>query len=301
MKVEESKIEGFNIKIVSINNLKIGVATDIGPRILYLARKNRPPKNLFGIYPKMGMNTIEGFWKVYGGHRFWSAPEGKPRSYSIDDKPVEINIEKNSVTIYGNPEKENSIRKEIAIKPFGKDGAQVVHRIQNIGRWPITLGCWALSLMEKEGFAVIPIKASKVDREGLLPDRHLAIWPYTSLEDKRLKLTDEHIFVMKNSKVEKPIKIGTMANPRWAAYVVDGMAFVKEFSEMEGDYPDFGCSVEVYTNADMLEFETLSPLKTLDPSASMEHTEIWKILDTGVLEPKTDDVKNKLEVLLQTS
>ena len=298
MRVLERKLKGFNTKIVSINNLIIGVATDIGPRILYLASKNRPQKNLFGIYPKTGMNTTEGFWRVYGGHRFWSAPEAKPRSYSMDDKPIEIKIEKDSVAIYGNPEKENSIRKEITIKPFGNDGAQVIHQIQNIGRWPIKLGCWALSLMEGEGFVVVPIKASKVDKEGLLPDRHLTIWPYTNLEDKRLKLTDEYIYIMKKSKVEKPTKIGTIANPKWAAYIVDGMAFVKEFSNMEGDYPDFGCNVEVYTNANMLEFETLSPLKTLEPSTSMEYTEIWKILDTGKLEPNTDDIKNKLEVLL---
>ena len=298
MKVEESKIKGFNIKIVSINNLTIGIATDIGPRILYLASKNRPQKNLFGIYPNLGMNTIEGFWKIYGGHRFWSSPEAKPRSYSMDDKPVEIKIEQDSVTIYGNTEQENYIRKEIEIKPFEKDGAQVVHRIQNIGRWPITLGCWALSLMDGEGFVVVPMKASKVDKEGLLPDRHLTIWPYTNLEDGRLKLTDEYIYIMKNPRVEKPTKIGIMANPKWAAYIIDGTAFLKEFSEMEGDYPDFGCNVEVYTNANMLEFETLSPLKTLEPSTSMAYTEIWKILDTGRLEPKTDNIKNKLEVLL---
>ncbi|MGD0330622.1 MAG: hypothetical protein ABSB40_09300 [Nitrososphaeria archaeon] len=299
MRVVERKLEGFNTKIVSINNLIIGIATDIGPRILYLASKNRPQKNLFAIYPKNEMKTIEGLWRVYGGHRLWSSPEAIPRSYSMDDKPVEIKIEKDSVTIHGNPEKENSIKKEITIKPFGNDGVQLVYQIQNIGRWPIKLGCWALSLMEGEGFVVVPIKASKVDKEGLLPDRHLAIWPYTNLEDKRLKLTDEYIYVMKKSEVKKAMKIGTMANPKWATCIVDGMAFVKEFPNMEGDYPDFGCNVEVYTNANTLEFETLSPLKTLEPSTSMEYTETWKILDIGKLEPKTDDIKNKLEPLLK--
>ncbi|MGQ9781560.1 MAG: hypothetical protein ACUVQ8_04820 [Nitrososphaeria archaeon] len=298
MRVEEKKIKGFNVRVISMNNLAIGIATDIGPRILYLARNDRLQENLFGIYPELGMNTDEGFWRVYGGHRLWSAPESKPRSYSIDDKPVTIKIEGEVVTVYGNPEKENFIRKEIEIRPFGENGVQIVHRIENISRWPIKLGCWGLSLMEGEGFAVIPISASKVDRERLLPDRHLSLWPYTSLEDRRLKLTNDYIFVMKDPKMNKPFKIGAEANPSWAAYVLGDIALVKEFSKIEGEYPDFGCNVEVYTNAGMLEFETLSPMKSLDPFASIEHIETWKILETGTLEPKADAIKGRLEVLL---
>ncbi|MGC8912080.1 MAG: hypothetical protein ACP5K8_08390 [Nitrososphaeria archaeon] len=298
MEVEEARIKGFNVKIFSINNLMIGVATEIGPRILYLAHKNNPQKNLFGIYPDFGINTDEGFWRIYGGHRLWSAPEAKPRSYSMDDKPIGIKIDDGSIIVYGNPEKENSIKKEIEIKPFGKDAAKVTHRIQNIGRWPIRLGCWALSLMDGEGFAIVPIKASKKDREGLLPDRHISIWPYTSLEDSRLKLADEYILVAKDSRLEKPFKIGTMANPTWAAYIVDELVFVKEFEKTEEEYPDFGCNVEIYTNSYILEFETLGSLKTLEPLTNVEHTEIWKIIETGKIEPKVADIKNKLEPLL---
>ena len=298
MKVQETKLKGFSIKIVYINNLLIGIATEIGPRILYFASEKYPQKNLFSICPEFGINTSEGFWRIYGGHRLWSAPEAKPRSYSLDDKPVEIKIEENNVTIYGNPEKENSIKKEIMIKPFKRNSVQVIHRIQNIGRWPIKLGCWAMSLMDGEGFVVIPIKAEKVDKEGLLPDRHFSIWPYTSLEDKRIKFNEEYLYVMKDSKIEKPLKIGTMANPTWAAYIMENMAFVKEFSKIEGEYPDFGCNVEVYTNANILEFETLGPLKTLEPDASIEHIEIWKILEIEKLEPTKSDIKNKLEPYL---
>ncbi len=39
MRVVERKLKGFNTKIVSINNLIIGIATDIGPRILYLGKQ----------------------------------------------------------------------------------------------------------------------------------------------------------------------------------------------------------------------------------------------------------------------
>lgn len=298
MKMEEGKVGDFNAKMISLNDMVVGIATDVGPRILYVASSERSDFNLFGVLPDAGVQTAEGFWHIYGGHRLWSSPEAKPRSYSMDDRPVEIEVGDDGVTIHGNPEVANSIRKEITIKSFSGSGVQVVHVIENMARWPIRLGCWALSAMRKNGFAVIPLRSSKVDEEGLLPDRHVSIWPYTDLSNERVTFTRDYVFVRQNPRIEKPFKIGTLANPWWTAYWVDGMAFVKQFSHENGEHPDFGCSVEVYTNADMLELETLGPLKTLNPSERVQHTETWRILEVGKLKPEPDLIKEKLEVLL---
>jgi len=298
MKIEEREVGGFNTKMIFLNDIIVGITTDIGPRILYAASNKRSGFNLFGVLPEAGIQTPEGFWKIYGGHRLWSSPEAKPRSYSLDERPVKIKVNKDSITIRGNQEVKNSIQKEITIKPFSKNGIQVIHSIKNIGRWPIRLGCWALSVMRQNGFAIIPLKSSKVDEEGLLPDRHLSLWPYTDLSDERVIFTNEYIFIKQKPEIEKPFKIGTMAKPTWTAYWVDGMAFVKQFPQEEGEYPDFGCTVEAYTNANMLELETVSPLRTINPSQSIQHTEIWMILDVEKLTPEPDNVKEKLEVLL---
>ncbi|MEM2960208.1 MAG: hypothetical protein QXU67_01245, partial [Candidatus Bathyarchaeia archaeon] len=90
MRVEEKTIEGFRVKILSIGDMLLGVACDIGPRILYLASAEKPELNLFGILPNAGVETSDGFWRIYGGHRLWSSPEAKPRSYSLDNQPVKI-------------------------------------------------------------------------------------------------------------------------------------------------------------------------------------------------------------------
>ena len=298
MKIEEKQVSGFRTKMVSLNNIVIGIAIDIGPRIIYAAGEERPDFNLFGVLPEVGIATPEGFWRIYGGHRLWSSPEAKPRSYSMDDKPVKIDVAEDIITIRGNPESENSIQKEIAIEPFSENGVQVVHSIKNIGRWPTQLACWPLSVMRQNGFAIIPLKPSKVDEEGLLPDRHVSFWPFTDLPDERLTFSGQYIFVNQNPEIKNPLKIGTMPNPAWAAYWVDGMAFVKQFSREEGEYPDFGCGVEVYTNADMLELETVGPLRTVDPSEHICHTEVWKIFDVEKLSPTGDSVRKNLEVLL---
>ncbi|RLI02720.1 hypothetical protein DRO38_03615 [Candidatus Bathyarchaeota archaeon] len=298
LKVEEKEVGGFKTKLFFLDEFIIGIPTEIGPRILYFASTEKPEFNLFGVLPDVGMQTSEGFWRVYGGHRLWSSPEAKPRSYSLDNKPVKIETDKETVTVHGNPETANSVQKTISIRPHPKGGIQVIHTIRNIGRWPITLACWALSIMKPKGFAIIPIQSSKVDEEGLLPDRHITIWPYTDLSDKRLTFTNDFIFIRQDPEVESPVKIGTMANPSWTAYWVEGVAFVKEFQKKEGEYPDFGCNVEVYTNANMLELETLSPLQTLEPNDTIRHTEIWRIFDVGELTPTSEKIKGNLEPLI---
>jgi len=56
--------------------------------------------------------------------------------------------------------------------------------------------------------------------------------------------------------------------------------------------------VEIYTNANMLELETVGPLKTMNPSGCIQHTEVWNIFDVGELTPEPDSIREKLEVLL---
>jgi hypothetical protein len=298
LKIDEGEIEGFKAKMLRVNDMVIGVPTEIGPRILYLASEKKPKANLFTVLPKAGVQTEDGLWKTYGGHRLWSSPEKMPRTYSIDNSPVKVTSKKGSFTIRGNPEPKNSVQKEITIKPLPQKGVQLVHSIKNIGRWPIRMACWGLSVMRKNGFAVIPIKPSKTGKRSLLPDRRVILWPYTTVSDKRVKITDDFIFLLQDPKAPAPTKIGASANPTWTAYWVDGAAFVKTFSKEEGEYPDFGCNVEAYTFMNILELETLGPLRLVEPSQSIQHVETWRIFDVGDLSPEPEDVKKKLEPLL---
>lgn len=294
MKVEERNTEGFKVKMISLNDLTIGIPEDIGPRVLYLASSKRPDFNLFGVLPQAKLETPEGVWSLFGGHRLWSSPEAKPRSYSMDNQPVEVKIGAETITIQGNPEEQNSIQKKIEITPTSPHSLRVTHTIRNIGRWPIKLACWALSVMRQNGFAIIPLKAEPVDTDRLLPDRHISLWPYTDLSDKRLILENEYVFLKQNPQAQKPIKIGTIANPTWTAYWVEGMLFTKRFEKKEGEFPDYGCSVEMYTNPDMLELETLSPLVVVNPSECLTHEELWEVREVGKLLPEHESIA-KLE------
>ncbi len=292
----EILVDGFKVRMFYMNNIIVGIAVDFGPRILYLAPKDRSEFNLFGIVPEFGINTVEGFWRIYGGHRLWVSPEAMPRSYSLDDKPVSIEVKEDSIVVLGNPEPQNSILKSITLKPSPINGAiNVVHSITNIGRWPIEFSCWALSVMRREGFAIIPIKPKPIDEKGLLPDRVISIWPYTRLTDERLILSDNYIFVLQHPSIEKPFKIGVRANPPWVAYYVGGYVFVKMFKYERALYPDFNVSTEVYTNNLFLELETIGPLRKIEPGETNIHTEVWSIIKVGDLKPNESSVINKLE------
>jgi hypothetical protein len=62
----------------------------------------------------------------------------------------------------------------------------------------------------------------------------------------------------------------------WAAYARKGHLFLKRFNYVPGaKYPDFGCSVETFTNAEMIELETLGPLTLLQPGTFVESREDW--------------------------
>ncbi|UCH36072.1 MAG: hypothetical protein JSV65_06875, partial [Armatimonadota bacterium] len=86
----------------------------------------------------------------------------------------------------------------------------------------------------------------------------------------------KYITLQQDPTATKPQKIGVGNRENWIAYAVNGDLFVKTFQYRDGaTYPDFGCSTEVFTNADMLEVETLGPMTALAPSETVEHVENW--------------------------
>lgn len=282
VKYRDIVVGGFKTRVFEVNGLLVGVALDIGPRVLYLAREDKEEFNIFNVLPDFSVETPEGKWMIYGGHRLWTSPEAMPRSYSLDDKPVDVRVEGNSIVVTGNPEYANNVLKKIRIEPGEKKyTVKVTHEIVNIGRWPIEFACWALSVVRREGFAVIPVKPKPVDPRGLLPDRYLVIWPYTALNDPRLQFTQNYVVIRQDPSIEKPVKVGARANPPLIAYWVNDFVFVKYFEEVHAPYPDYGSTVEVYTNNKFLEVETLGPLRKVEPGESNVHVEVWEIKRIG--------------------
>ncbi|MBW3621840.1 MAG: DUF4380 domain-containing protein [Armatimonadetes bacterium] len=262
---------------MSNGQLELVATTDVGPRIIRLGTPNGP--NMLKEFDDQIGKTGGKEWRIYGGHRLWHAPETKPRTYAPDNERIEARAEGDTLHLTQPVEESTGIQKEVLIR-MSPDSrrARVTHRLTNRGLWPVELAPWALSVMAPGGAAFIP-QPTRTDSERLLPNRALILWPYTDMSDPR-HVWGKEFFIVKSRDASHPTKIGVTANDGWAAYANNGHLFVKRFDYKEGaNYPDKGSSVEVYTASGMLELETLGPLTTLAPGASVEHIEDWYLLD----------------------
>jgi hypothetical protein len=268
------------------------VTLDVGPRIIR-----------FGFVG--GDNELKEFdehlgkrggkqWRSYGGHRLWHAPEGEVRSYFPDNEPVTLEKHGNVIRLIPPVETTNGVQKEIDIILAAKQPrVEVLHRLRNVGQWPIELAPWALSVMAPGGTAIIPLPKRGTHPELLLPESTLTIWPYTHLSDPRWTWGSQYILLKQDSSpAATPQKLGALVPDGWAAYARNGHLFLKTFPCLPGaKYVDFGCNFETFTDRAMLEVETLGPLTTLAPGQSVEHPEQWRLFD-NVPTPATEaDVK----------
>jgi hypothetical protein len=257
--------------------IELIVPTDSGPGILHFGFVGQ--KNEF--------KNIQGF--SFFAHRLSHAPEMHPRSHIPDTDPITFKQHDTFIRLTKPTEAGTGIQKEmdIPISPV-KDHISITHRLYNHTPWPVELAPWAISNMMPGGKAIIPLPPRQPSSmKNLLPTSLLAIWEYSNLSDSRLKIEHNFIVLRQDKNAAGPLKIGVMDSDGWTAYW-NGNLFVKTFDYKKGaSYPDFGCSVEVYSAKENLELETLAPFKILQPGESVEYVEQW-FLFRDVPEPLTD-------------
>ncbi len=285
IKIEKINYRGWEDCLrLSDDKLNLVVTTQVGPRIISLA--TRDGKNLLNeVEQDLGTRGGEE-WKLYGGHRFWCAPESKEFTYAPDNFPVEYHFTENSVILTA-PVEKTGVQKVIQVSLVeNMNSVNLVHTVVNRGTLPLTLAPWALTVMTRGGTAIIPHNLGLPAE--LLPTHSLSLWGYTRLEDPRWSWGNRYILLDQDPNRQDPQKIGLRNQYRWAAYAVDNQLFVKKFAfDAQSNFPDYGCNFETYTNADILELESLAPLVTLAPGESTTHQETWEIY-SGIPAPRCD-------------
>lgn len=276
-----------NCAEIKVGEFRIAVTTEEGPRVIgcFIGDDD----NMFAVLPKTVFKKGYNF-KLYGGHRLWLSPEDFPRSYEEDNAPVTV-TELESGLEFSTPAEPNTcIRKKVTIEPLGNGMMIVTHTLTNCGMWPVEVAPWAMTMCAPGGLVVVP---QYIDKEGFpyAPDRSLHLWPYSSFADPRFKLSDKYFFVKQDPNIKDSFKMGTNNEAGWVAYVRNGKAFIKYFDvldESEGDYPDGGCSTEVFACDKFCEVETLGVLETLEPGESSQHVEYWQGI-SGLPEIKDEE------------
>lgn len=258
---------------------------DIGPRIVRLAFVSG--ENVFGALEEQLGLTGGSEWRLYGGHRFWHAPEAMPRSYYPDNERVHVQAEGNTLVLTPPLEKTTGIQKILTVS-LASGHFEVTHTLRNEGMWTIQIAPWALSVMAMNGVAIVPHPQAP-DPKALLPNRTLMLWPYTHMADPRWHWGNRFVTLRQDPKAG-PTKFGLSATDGWCAYWNHGLLFVKRFDyQPEATYPDNGCTVECYTNERFLELETLGPLTWLEPSASVSHVERWYLFSDVMMDVTNED------------
>ena len=270
---------------VALDNDRISlrVARAFGPRIVSLNYQGGA--NLMAELPDYVTRRPDGkTYRFYGGHRLWLAPEDPIRSYALDDQAVGISQTGRGLLVQKSVEEVSGIEKSMNIALANGDARlTITHCLTNRGQEPVKCAPWAITQFRTGGVAILPQGRPTTE---LLPNRVLALWPYTDIDSSHVRWGNR--FILVRAENQPPFKIGFPNSRGWLGYWLDGTLFVKRVPfESQSEYCDLGSSSECYCNHRFLELETLGPIGTLAPGASSVHTEVWELY--GNVEPPEDE------------
>ncbi len=292
MRIDQINYQGWNCCRVSNEIVDVIATLDVGPRIIrfgFVGEANEF-KEYADTLGKIGGDE----WRIYGGHRLWHAPEALPRSYAPDNAPIRFETFADGFKLIQPIERMTGIAKEIELHLTPNAAqARVIHRLTNHNLWAVELAPWALSVMAPGGKGIIPLPWRGSHPADLPPANRLVLWHYTDMSDSRWTWGNQYILLRQDATASRPQKLGVSVPNGWCAYARAGHLFLKRVAfQSESLYPDLGCSVEMFTNADMLELETLGPLTRLEPGMTTEHIEEWYLF-RDVPMPMTDSDINQ--------
>ncbi len=265
---------GLRTRTIENEHLRVEFLLDAGPRLVRLFRRGSN-ENWFAEVPRKTIPTPTGEYFLRGGHRLWYAPESILRTYQPDNAEVTIEELVDGISLHQPAESLTGVRKSIDIQ-LRADRMVLTHSIQNTGTQSIELAPWAITMLKLGGVVILPQPVGAIDKDGLLPNRHLVFWSYTRINDSRLELGDKFVRVHTRAELP-PCKIGYLNRTGWVAYWRDGLLFVKRFRpRVDRLHVDSNCNAEVYCNDEYVELETLAPLVRLEPGQVITHDETWE-------------------------
>ena len=286
---------------VDNGRIEVVVTLDVGPRVIRCGFIN--DVNLFVEYPDQIGRKGESIYHSYGGHRLWIAPEEHPKTIYPDNAPVQWKQDGEWFRFVPPAEASTGFQKELHVS-LDLDGneARVLHRITNVLNKAQTAAAWAVTVMAPGGRALVPQELQRPHPGSLLPVRPLVLWSYTDMTDPRWSWGSRYIQLRQDKNSTTPQKIGMLNTPGWCAYENKRQLFVKRFPSLQDvQYPDFGCNCEIFTNAKMLELESLSPLMNLSPKDSITHEEQWYLFRDVNLGSSKDEIEYSLRPIMEQS
>jgi hypothetical protein len=257
--------------------LEVDVLTTAGPRIVGVRRAGSAT-NLLAETPDLGWETAFGRYELLGGHRLWFAPEDPERVAVPDSDGLSVEPVGDGLRLIGASEPETGCVRSIEVELHPSLPSMTLrHRVLNGGSRPISLAPWSITQLPLGGVALIPQQRA-VGGHHTRPNRNLVLWPYSSWDDRRLRIRDGLVTV--DAVAGPGLKVGCLDTTGWVAYVRGGVVVVRRFEPAPDEpHADMGCNVEAYCGSRYLELEILGPLRLLAPGDSATLFERWDILE----------------------
>ncbi|MBM4435671.1 MAG: hypothetical protein FJ029_00250 [Actinobacteria bacterium] len=256
----------------TMGDVELTVVASVGPRILSLRFSGG--ENL--LHEDVADLRV-GEWRLYGGHRFTTAPES-PASYVPDNAPCRVTEEDGGLSIV-QPNAPNGLEKALRVKAGpGGSGFELAHVLRNTGRQPWRGAPWAITGFGATGRVVVPW-GSGTDQWRTQMVRYLvhAGSPYADATSRQWQPAADHFVIQPAGQRGK---ISLYTDRGWLALLRSDGTFVKHCPAIapENDCLNGGCNAEVYVGPDYVELETLGPLTTLAPGQEVRHVERWHLL-----------------------
>ena len=277
MSIERIEYGGWKNNVrLSNAEVELIITADVGPRVIRFGYIDE--RNVFGEIPDQIGGVGEDEWMIRGGHRLWIAPEEKPKSYELDNSPYNIEDSEKGVRLIQEPGAIAGVEKimEVSLDASSNE-VTLLHKLVNKSRSPVEMAVWALTVMALEGMAVIPLPEKIPHTDRLTHNQEWSIWGYTDFSDSRWTLGARYVFFRQDSK-KGASKVGIAHREGWVGYLLGEYLFVKRFNWVDGaTYTDGGVNFETFSNEEILDLESLSPLTTVVPGQSIEHVEKWSL------------------------
>lgn len=265
---------------------EIGAPLSVGPRILRCGPIDGP--NLFYECPGDAGKGGGDKWRIFGGHRLWSAPED-PECYRPDNEEVGLTILRGRGFVLSSTKtKKAPLHKSIRVEQQGGSLIKIEHRLRNDTRRPLALSPWALTAVRPGGTVLVPQpdyvphpsempKGRRPTTGDFWPNRTVSLWPFTDLNDPRVQLGRD-MWELTQQARRPAWKIGLRHAIGWVGWQWKDYLFAKWIEhDVRADYPDGGVNCELYTCNDFTEIESLAPARTLAVGATAVHREWWHL------------------------
>jgi hypothetical protein len=268
---------GYPCREIDNGLVRLGYLQRGGLRLSHLRFGDRP-ENLWVELPDIGWQTPNGYYRLLGGHRLWVAPECVEITYLPEPDEIIEEPMPGGIRLTQPTDVRSGLQKIIEIElADGKAGFTLRHCLVNRGEKTVTAAAWAISQFQTGGIAVLPQPDSRADAGGYLPNRSLALWPYTRLNDPRLRWMERYLMINAHV-VQRPCKVGYSGLEGWVAYLLQGILLRKQVVLNPGaQYPDLNSALEIYVDQNCIELESLSPFVQLAPGERVDHEERWSL------------------------